>query len=238
MFIEIIHFGIVLLAGTISLNYNFLFKMITLDSLFGALHFMGRFIDNNLTESQIVTETNSLYSGTTLDRYIYYTMLYLFYKTAFYFFWINESFIYYYIGLITIIPFIINRILQSRLFEIIRQKKEIFVKTILAKIITNIITLINDITSGSIGWGEALGRIGLIIVDSLLYPLRGVYNIIASIWNILGKFIGLELPSWDSFASGAAAAKEDVEGVNSEIAQTGEIAKKIEICLKIYLKNF
>jgi len=139
MFIEIIHFGIVLLAGTISLNYNFLFKMITLDSLFGALHFMGRFIDNNLTESQIVTETNSLYSGTTLDRYIYYTMLYLFYKTAFYFFWINESFIYYYIGLITIIPFIINRILQSRLFEIIRQKKEIFVKTILAKIITNII---------------------------------------------------------------------------------------------------
>ncbi|MCJ7636118.1 MAG: hypothetical protein MUO21_01360, partial [Nitrososphaeraceae archaeon] len=139
MFIEILHFAIAAFAGSISLNYNFLLKIITLDSLFGAFHFIHRFIDNNLTESQIITETNSLYAGTGLDRYIYYILLYLFYKTIFYFFWISESFIYYYIGLFTVVPCVLNQILQSRLFEIIRNKKELFVKTILAKTLTSII---------------------------------------------------------------------------------------------------
>lgn len=139
MFETILHFAIVMLAGTISLDYNFLFKMITLDSLFSAVHFMHRFVDNNLTESQIITESNSLYNGTILDRYIYYGMLYVIYKIFYCFFWINESFLFYYIGLFTIVPVIINKILQSRFFELIRQRKEIFVKTIIAKTFTSMI---------------------------------------------------------------------------------------------------
>ncbi|ARF09524.1 hypothetical protein Indivirus_1_147 [Indivirus ILV1] len=140
MFIEIVHFAIAAFAGTIYwTNYNFLFKMMTLDSLFNALHFMNRFIDNSLTESQIIAEENSLYIATSFDRYIYYLMIHLLYKTAFYFFWINESFIYYYIGLFTIVPCILNQILQSRLFKIISNKKEHLIKIILAKILTSII---------------------------------------------------------------------------------------------------
>lgn len=141
MFIEILHFAIAAFAGTISfnINYNILLRLITLDSLFSALHFIHRFIDNNLTESQIITESNALYTGSNLDRYIYYFMVYLSYKILFNFFWLNESFIYYYIGLFTIVPCVLNRILDSKFFEIIRQKKELFIKTVLAKILTSII---------------------------------------------------------------------------------------------------
>lgn len=141
MFETILHFGITALLGYMS-EYNYLFKMITLDSLFGAMHFMHRFIDHRLTESQVISESNSLYHGTVLDRYIYYIMLYFIYKTFNYFFWIhshNISFIFYYIGLFSIVPIIINKILQSRLFEIIRQKKEMFVKTVIAKTLTSMI---------------------------------------------------------------------------------------------------
>ena len=134
----IIHIAIVTFAGLTSLNYSFLFKMITLDSLFGAIHFLFRFLDNNLTKSQIINESNSLYHGTGLDRYIYYTILYLAYKIFYYFFWVNESSLLYYIGLFTLIPAIMNKILQSNFFEIIRKKKELFVKTIIAKSLTSI----------------------------------------------------------------------------------------------------
>lgn len=137
MFDTIIHLCATMIIGW--QNYNLLFKMITLDSLFSAIHFMGRFIDKKLSESQIVNETNSLYQGTLLDRYIYYSMIYLLYKVSFYFFWLNDSFVYHYIGLFTIVPIIINKILQSRSFEIMRQKKEIFIKTILAKILVSLI---------------------------------------------------------------------------------------------------
>jgi hypothetical protein len=42
-------------------------------------------------------------------------------------------------GLITIVPFIINKILTSKLFDIIRESKEMFVKVIISKIFTIII---------------------------------------------------------------------------------------------------
>ena len=66
----------------ISVEYNLFIKMITLDSLLNAIYFIKIFINNNLSDSQIVTEIGSIYTGTSLDRYIYYCLSYLFYKTV------------------------------------------------------------------------------------------------------------------------------------------------------------
>ncbi|AYV77048.1 MAG: hypothetical protein Barrevirus9_17 [Barrevirus sp.] len=141
MLIEIIHFATVLASGLLIFNdYNFLLKMLTIDSLFNALHFSYLFfINNNLTESQIVNDSTTLYYGTSLDRYIYYIGLYLLYKSVIYFFWLQESFIYSYILLFTIIPFIINIILASKAFDTIRKRKEIFIKTVIAKILVSMV---------------------------------------------------------------------------------------------------
>ena len=139
MFDFVIYFITGILTSLILYNYNLLFTQITLDSLFSAIHFIKTFFNNNLTESQIVITSNLLYKGTLLDRYIYYSIIYLLYKSLCIFFWISDSNILYYIGLLTIIPNIFNKILSSKLFHILRNKKELLVKVIIAKIFTMVI---------------------------------------------------------------------------------------------------
>lgn len=139
MFDSIIYFTIVTIASIISQEHNFFLKMITIDSLFNAIHFFKIFINKNLTDSQIIRKTNTLYNGTLLDRYIYYLMIYSAYKCLCIFFWISNSFALYYLEILTIIPTVINIILKSKLFQIIREKKELFVKIIISKIFAIII---------------------------------------------------------------------------------------------------
>ncbi len=138
-------FVIYIISGTLTslmlYNYNLLLTQLTLDSIFSAIHFIKTFVNNNLTASQIVTTSNSLYNGTLLDRYIYYVIIYLLYKSLCMFFWISDSYILCYIGLITIIPNIFNKILLSKLFHIIRNIKELLIKIIIAKIFAMIIKL-------------------------------------------------------------------------------------------------
>lgn len=135
----IIYFGVVTIASMISFDYNYLLKLITLDSVFSAIHFLKTFINKELSNSQILSKANSLYDGSALDRYIYYTILHLSYILICIFFWMDNSYILYYIGLITIIPNIINKILTSKLFQLIKDKKETAIKVIIAKIFTGII---------------------------------------------------------------------------------------------------
>ena len=135
----LINYGIITFASFISFEYNFLLKLITLDGLFTAIRFLRMFINKNLTESQVVTQSNSLYCGSWLDRCIYYISLYGIYKILCTFFWISDSYLLYYISMLTIMPVVINKILESKLFQLIREKKELLIKMVISKIFTAII---------------------------------------------------------------------------------------------------
>lgn len=123
----------------ISVDYNLFVKMITLDSLLNAIYFIKIFINNNLSESQIVTEIGSIYTGTSLDRYIYYFLSYLFYKTVCTLLWVSDISMLYFMIIMTILPPILNIILTHKIFLKIKEAKEMIVRIIIAKIFTKII---------------------------------------------------------------------------------------------------
>lgn len=120
-------------------EYNFLLKILTLDSLFNAIHFIKIYINSNLSESQIIVHTNNLYSGSLLDRYIYYLGIYLIYKIVCIFMWTSNIYWLYYLFMLSIAPGIINKIFDSNVFLRIRLIKEQFIKIIISKIFTYII---------------------------------------------------------------------------------------------------
>lgn len=141
----IIYYGIITLASLIAVDYNFLFKLMLLDNFFLALQFVKTYINRNLTESQIVTDSNKLYIGSALDRYIYYAILYGGYNILCTFFWISESYLLYYLGMLTIIPTVLNKILESKLFQLIKDKKELLIKMMISKTFTTIIKFYSKI---------------------------------------------------------------------------------------------
>lgn len=140
---------VITIASLVTQGQDFLINLISLDSLFSAIHFMLTFINRNLTESQIVTISNSLYNFSLLDRYIYYILIYGLCNILHIFFWMEisdlSSRLLYYIGLVTITPHIINKILDFKLFRIIREKKELLVKIIVSKFFTTIIKIYSKI---------------------------------------------------------------------------------------------
>jgi len=92
-----------------------------------------------LSESQIVTEIGSIYTGTSLDRYIYYFLSYLFYKTVCTLLWVSDISMLYFMIIMTILPPILNIILTHKIFLKIKEAKEMIVRIIIAKIFTKII---------------------------------------------------------------------------------------------------
>jgi hypothetical protein len=201
----IFYTGIITLASFISYDYNFFLKLITLDSLFSALHFMKTFINKNLTESQVVLKSNNLYNGSLLDKYIYYMLLHISYKIFCTFLWIEDSYILYYIGLLSIIPIIINKILASKLFQIIREKKELIIKITVAKLFvtltkfsaknyldrdinikyTEILILLKDYKDTINYFLDVLKNIGLILLLTYIknYSQKMYYGIIKYVYN-------------------------------------------------------
>ena len=139
---SILYFSIATMASFIP--YNLLIKMFTLDSLFNAIYFIITFLNKNLTESQIIDNANNLYSNTILDRYIYYFILYVVYKVFCIFIWVPDCFPLYYAMVVSIIPPIINCILNNY-FQIIREKKELYVKIIISKILASILKFYSKI---------------------------------------------------------------------------------------------
>lgn len=120
-------------------DYNMLLKMISLDSLFTSINFFRVFLNNNITESVIINKTGTLYKGSILDRYIYYIIQYMSYLILCNAFWCSDINILYYMILFSTMPELLNHILSSNLFIIIRQKKEDIIKLIIAKQCTNLI---------------------------------------------------------------------------------------------------
>jgi hypothetical protein len=119
--------------------------MIAVDSVLNAVNFMWTYLQPNLTNQQIVTQSNSLYKGSLTDRYIYYSLVYIAYNTICAYFNTPDINIIYYIGIITTLPPIINKIFSTLLFKIIREKKELTVKLFIAKILSMIIKFYSKI---------------------------------------------------------------------------------------------
>lgn len=120
-------------------NYNLFMTMISCDSLFSAIYTIKIFINQNLTESQIVSKSNSLYDHLIIDRYTYYVVCQLLYMLLCTFTWMKGSSLLRIILLITIIPSILNKILHSSLCQMLRRKQEEYIKKIIAQILTILI---------------------------------------------------------------------------------------------------
>jgi hypothetical protein len=126
-------------------NISYFFEMIAIDSIFSAINFIKTYLNTDLTDQQIVTKSNALYNGSLTDRYIYYFLVYFTYNTICTFFWASDINILYYIGIISIYPYILNKIFSTSLFRIIRNKKELIVKLVIAKILSMLIKFYSKI---------------------------------------------------------------------------------------------
>lgn len=126
-------------------NIGHFFKMVAVDSIWNAGYFMWTYFSPNLTDQQIVTNTNSLYDGSLMDRYIYYAIAYLSYNSVCTYFWFDDINILYYLGIILLVPPVMNKIFGSSFFKSIREKKEMMIKICVAKMLTVIIKFYSKI---------------------------------------------------------------------------------------------
>lgn len=117
-------------------SMNYFMEMVLMDSLINAVNFVVIYLNQNLTDKQIVIQSNSLYNGSLIDRYIYYLLVYTAYNILCTFFWVDDINILYYFGLFTIIPPFINKIFRSSFFKVIRKQKELVIKLFFAKILS------------------------------------------------------------------------------------------------------
>lgn len=124
---------IVILACFFTNEFNMFIKMITIDSLFCAFHFFKTFINNNIPESQIITQSSQLYNGSLLDRYIIYSLYFAFYKLFCNIIWISDFNILYYTIFVHLIPSLLNKMINSLLFNYFRLQKENIIKLLISK---------------------------------------------------------------------------------------------------------
>lgn len=122
-----------LLTHFLTPGSNIFIKLITSDSLFCTYRFFRSFVDKNLTESQVISQTRSLYKRSILDRYIFYLLSYLLYKLICGFFWVTDINVVYYAISLLVTPQILNKILIGDLYNDIKRKKEYIVKMLTAK---------------------------------------------------------------------------------------------------------
>jgi len=163
-------------------GYNLLIKMMTTDSLFTAMHFFKIYFKNNLTDSQIMEEIRKLYTSSSIDRYIYYMLCYITYNIIMYFFWLKEYYMFplYYLFVLSTLPPLLNKILDSYFFEKIRKKKEDIIKIIIAK---SMVSMIKFFSRMYLNKDIKLKTIELMPLlqdykDTLDYMISGLKNIL------------------------------------------------------------
>lgn len=126
-------------------GYDLFIKMITLDSSWSAITFLTNYYNNDITESQIINKSSSLYSGSLTDRYICYISLYLLHTIICIFFQLSIFHPLYWCSLFLTIPSILNKILTSSQYGMIKTKKEYYIKIICAKLFATGIKKISKI---------------------------------------------------------------------------------------------
>lgn len=135
----------ILIACFLTPNYSLLLKIITLDSLYNAYHFFKTYFQPELSESQIVRYSSTLYNSSLLDRYIVYIGKYTTYKIVCCLLWVSDISGLYYLTLITSIPPFVNKILSLNFFDTIRAYKEKVIKTIIAKQFASLIRVFSKV---------------------------------------------------------------------------------------------
>jgi hypothetical protein len=123
-------------------QYNMLLKMITLDSIYCAFDFFKLYININITESQIITQSSTLFDRPLIDRYILYILKYITYIIFCLFIWVDNFYPLYIVLLLSTIPPITNKILSSDAYNKVISIKETIIKIILAKNLSHIIKYI------------------------------------------------------------------------------------------------
>ena len=126
-------------------GYDLFIKMITLDSSWSAITFLTNYYNNDITESQIINKSASLYSGSLTDRYICYISLYLIHTIICVFFQISLFHPIYWPALFFTIPLILNKVLTSKYYGLVKTKKEHYIKIICAKLFALAIKKISKI---------------------------------------------------------------------------------------------
>lgn len=120
----------------------------SIDMMVTAINFVITLLNRNVTDSQIVQSISELYNSSFVDRYIFYVLNEIFYFTICNFFWVSEIKWLYYSQLLLQIPYILNRILLSRLYKKIKQQKEHIIKIIVSKQIKSLIKFTSKLYLG------------------------------------------------------------------------------------------
>lgn len=120
-------------------DYNLFWKLFGIDGFFLAIYFTRIFVSSDLTKEQIVKISNSLYSWSAIDRYIYYTLNFAFYKSICMFFYLDKIPIIDELLLLTSMPCILNKIMGSDFYRPIRKYKKHIVKVLLSELMASMI---------------------------------------------------------------------------------------------------
>ena len=119
---------------------NMLLGMVSLDGLYSSIHSIVSYIKNT-DETQKVS-VRPIYKHPILDRYICYTIHFITYKMLCWVFWIPDSTmtrVFSYLSMLTVIPHILNNILNSYTFQKIKKGKKDIIKTISSKQMANLV---------------------------------------------------------------------------------------------------
>lgn len=127
----------------ISPGYDLFIKMMTLDSTWSAITFLLSYFNKDITVSQIITNSSTLFAGSFTDRYICYIIFYFIHTIICIFFDISICYPLYITFLVATIPTILNKILLSEQYAKIRLKKEYYIKLIFSKLFATIIKKIS-----------------------------------------------------------------------------------------------
>jgi len=136
--INVLYVIAALATSYLSGENNLLLKLVSFDSLVGAIYFIMTFVNKNLSESQILKQSNLLYNEEAIDRYIYYVTAYVCHIVLRIFFWVSGP-LPHYVAIIISIPCIMNHITKLPLFKTMIKAKEYFIKSVISQIILSII---------------------------------------------------------------------------------------------------
>jgi hypothetical protein len=137
------YLGVLLITHLLTPGGNLFMRLITADSLLCTYRFFRTYVNKNLTESQIVSKTKSLYIRSIFDRYIFYLLCYLVYKLICGFFWVTDLNCLYYIITLVSIPPLLNKLLLGEIYADIKRRKEHIIKLLAAKMFATAIRFLS-----------------------------------------------------------------------------------------------
>lgn len=137
----IMYIAVVLATMFTNFNCGTLFKMLALDSLVNSVVFLKTYINSNLTETEVVSISNSVYTESTLNRYVCYTTVYISYITLCNMLWIDSIPVIEQLLFTTAVPYIVNYIVQTPLMKTVIKKKENIISVIISKHISLLLKL-------------------------------------------------------------------------------------------------